>query len=42
MEVNLDLENFFPSINPVCLYNYIVQQIPVEYSEDDKICFVRY
>lgn len=31
-EVNLDLENFFPSINPVCLYNYIVQQIPVEYS----------
>lgn len=35
-EVNLDLENFFPSINPVCLYNYIVQQIPVEYSEDDK------
>lgn len=35
-EVNLDLENFFPSINPVCLYNYIVQQIPVEYTEDDK------
>jgi len=35
-EVNLDLENFFPSINPVCLYNYIVQQIPVEFSEDDK------
>lgn len=34
-EVNLDLENFFPSINPVCLYNYIVQQIPVEYKEDD-------
>lgn len=35
-EVNLDLENFFPSINPVCLYNYIIQQIPVEYSEEDK------
>lgn len=35
-EVNLDLENFFPSINPICLYNYIVQQIPVEYIEDDK------
>lgn len=32
-EVNLDLENFFPSINPVCLYNYIVQQIPVEYAQ---------
>lgn len=35
-EVNLDLENFFPSINPICLYNYIIQQIPVEYLEDDK------
>ncbi|MBD5462198.1 MAG: hypothetical protein HDR24_03940 [Lachnospiraceae bacterium] len=35
-EVNLDLKNFFPSINPICLYNYIVQQIPVEYVEDDK------
>lgn len=35
-EVNLDLENFFPSINPICLFNYIVQQIPVEYGEDDK------
>lgn len=35
-EVNLDLENFFPSINPVCLYNYIVQLIPVKYNEDDK------
>lgn len=35
-EVNLDLENFFPSINPVCLFNYIVQQIPVEYKEEDR------
>lgn len=35
-EVNLDLENFFPSINPISLYNYIVQQIPVEYNEADK------
>lgn len=35
-EVNLDLENFFPSINPICLYNYIVQKIPVEYDEDDR------
>ncbi len=35
-EVNLDLENFFPSINPICLYNYIVQQIPVKYSENDR------
>ncbi len=36
-EVNLDLENFFPSINSICLYNYIIQQIPVKYTEDDKI-----
>ena len=36
-EVNLDLENFFPSINSICLYNYIIQQIPVKYIEDDKI-----
>ena len=35
-EVNLDLENFFPSINPICLYNYIVKQIPVDYRDDDK------
>lgn len=35
-EVNLDLENFFPSINPICLYNYIIQQIPVEYEKDDR------
>lgn len=35
-EVNLDLENFFPSINPVCLYNYVVQQMSVEYTEDDR------
>lgn len=35
-EVNLDLENFFPSINPICLFNYIVQQIPVEYIGDDR------
>lgn len=35
-EVNLDLENFFPSINPVCLFNYIIQQIPVEYIEEDR------
>lgn len=35
-EVNLDLENFFPSINPICLYNYIVRQIPVKYLENDR------
>lgn len=35
-EVNLDIENFFPSINPISLYNYVVQQIPVQYLEVDK------
>ncbi len=35
-EVNLDLENFFPSINPICLYNYVFQQIPVQYTDADK------
>lgn len=35
-EVNLDIENFFPSINPISLYNYVVQQIPVQYLEADK------
>lgn len=40
-EVNLDLENFFPSINPICLYNYIVQQIQVEYLEEDRRIFCK-
>lgn len=35
-EVNLDLENFFPSINPVCLYNYIAKKIPVKYKKTDR------
>lgn len=40
-EVNLDIENFFPSINPISLYNYIGQQIPVEYSETDRKIFCK-
>ena len=35
-EIDLDLENFFPSINPIALYNYVIQQIPVIYSDDDR------
>lgn len=35
-EVNLDLENFFPTINPICLINFIDQQIPVMYTESDR------
>lgn len=34
-EVNLDIKNFFPSINPICLYNYIFQQFSVSYSKED-------
>ncbi len=35
-EVNLDLENFFPTINPICLINYIDQQIPVNYTDIER------
>lgn len=38
-EANLDLKNFFPSINPICLYNYVFQQMPVNYSETEKSIF---
>lgn len=35
-EVSLDLENFFPTINPVSLINYIDQQLPVDYEEEER------
>lgn len=35
-EVNLDLENFFPSINPICLYNYIGNHFSVSYTNDER------
>lgn len=35
-EVNLDLKNFFPSINPISLINFIDQQMPVEYSAEER------
>lgn len=28
-EVKLDLENFFPSVNPVIVYNYLIEKAPV-------------
>lgn len=34
-EVNLDLINFFPTINPVILYNYILNKLPVTIKGDD-------
>lgn len=34
-EVNLDLENFFPSINPQILYNFILSKLPLKYNNTD-------
>ena len=33
-EVSLDIKNFFPSISPKLLYNYIVEKLRPTYSED--------
>lgn len=33
-EVSLDIKNFFPSISPKLLYNYIVEKLKPTYSED--------
>lgn len=35
-EVLLDLENFFPSINPIYLYSYILSKIPVTLTEEER------
>ena len=34
-EVTLDLENFFPTINPVIIYHYIIGYLPAHLSELD-------
>ena len=36
-EVTLDLENFFPSIHPQMLYNYIMKKIPLSWKDDKTI-----
>lgn len=36
-EVNLDLINFFPTINPVILYDYILNKLPVTIKGDDLV-----
>ena len=38
-EVSLDLENFFPSINPKILYNYILKKLPLKLSPQDRATF---
>lgn len=35
-EVSLDIENFFPSVNPKVLYNYIVQRLPLKLNGKDR------
>lgn len=35
-EVKLDLQNFFPSVSPVILYNYIMDKMPVSIIGEDR------
>lgn len=35
-EVNLDLENFFPSVNPIVLYKYIASMISVNLDKENR------
>lgn len=35
-EVSLDLRNFFPSINPIVLFRYIDDKLPVTLNEDER------
>ena len=35
-EVRLDLENFFPSINPAIIYNILLEKLKVTYQDDDQ------
>lgn len=35
-EVTLDLENFFPSVNPGFLIRYIMQRLPINLTEEDR------
>lgn len=36
-EIDFDLQNFFPSINPRILYNYMIELLPVYYSDKNMI-----
>lgn len=35
-EVDLDLKNFFPSVNPVALYRYIAEKLPVNIKGENR------
>lgn len=38
-EVKLDLENFFPSVNPMAVYGMLMENVPVTFSDDDIAVF---
>lgn len=38
-EVNLDLIDFFPSINPTALYNYICDKLPINITDEEAVLF---
>lgn len=37
-EVILDIINFFPSVNPAFVYNYIIEKLSTSFSAEDQIC----
>lgn len=36
-EVSLDLENFFPTIDPMVVYDYIMRHLPTYLNKDDRV-----
>lgn len=39
-EISLDLQNFFPSINPLIIYNYITSKLPI-YIEEKELELIK-
>lgn len=37
-EINLDIKKFYPTINPIFIYDFVLQKHPVTYSETDILC----
>lgn len=37
-EVILDIKNFFPSVNPAFIYNYIIEKLSTSFSSEDQDC----
>ena len=36
-EVNLDLENYFPSIDPIVIFSFLSQRFPMKWSTDERL-----